>query len=458
MALSRNKSYGIDMCNGPILPCILQFALPLALSTILQLLFNAADIVVVGRYAGDNALAAVGSNSSLISLVTNLFVGLSGGTNILAARHFGAKEERRLQNTVHTSILLALCSGLFLTIVGALSSRTVLIWMRCPDKVLDLATLYLRIYFLGMIPTMLYNFGAALLRAKGDTQRPLYFLFSAGIINVLLNLFFVKTLQMSVAGVALATVISQFISGSLIVLALLREQGPLHLDLRALKFHPYELRQIMQVGIPAGLQGILFSLANVVVQSSVNLFGETVMSGNSAAVNLESFIYAICNAFHQTNGAFTSQNYGAGSYHRIKKVFIRCIACSFILVESASILLYVFGRPLLGIYTSSPAVIEAGMIRIACIALSYGINCFMDVTVGSLRGIGYNVMPMVVSLLGVCAFRLVWISTVFQIPAYHRIETVYLVYPISWTITATTHLICFLITYKKLLRQSDRLK
>lgn len=455
MAFSRKKSYEIDMCSGPILPRILQFALPLALSTILQLLFNAADIVVVGRYAGDNALAAVGSTSALINLIVNLFVGLSGGANILAARHFGAKETTRLQNTVHTSILLALCSGVFLTLVGALCSRTFLIWMHCPDSVLGLSALYLRIYFFGMIPTMVYNFGAALLRAKGDTQRPLYFLFTAGVVNVLLNLFFVINLQMSVAGVALATVVSQCISGSLVFIALLREQGPLHLDLHKLKFHPYELRQIMQVGIPAGLQSVLFSLSNVVVQSSINLFGETIMSGNSAASNLENFVFAISSAFHQTNAAFTSQNYGAGTYRRIRKIYFRCIACAFVLMQSSAVLLYLFGPQLLGIYSKTPAVIEAGMIRLTFVGLFYGIDTFMDVTVGALRGIGYNVMPMIVSLLGACAFRLVWISTVFQIPAFHRIETVYLVYPISWTITATTHIICFFITYRKLLRSAE---
>lgn len=454
MAFFRKQKYEIDMCDGPILPRILQFALPLALSTILQLLFNAADIVVVGRYAGDNALAAVGSTASLINLIVNLFVGLSGGTNILAARHFGAREEAKLRNTVHTSMLLALCSGILLTFVGVFGSRTILIWMNSPGDVLDLSALYLRIYFLGMVPTMCYNFGAALLRAKGDTQRPLYFLFAAGVINVILNLIFVIPLRMGVAGVAWATVISQCVSASLVVFSLLREQGPLHLDIHALKFHRYELRQIMQVGIPAGLQSVLFSLANVVVQSSVNLFGEAVISGNSAASNLENFVFAISSAFHQTNAAFTSQNYGAGNYPRIKKVYFRCIGCAFLLMQSCSFLLYLFGPQLLGIYSKTPSVIEAGMIRLAYVGLFYGLDCFMDVTVGSIRGIGYNVMPMIVSLLGACAFRLVWLSTVFQIPAFHRIESVYIVYPISWTITAATHMICFYITYQKLLRHS----
>lgn len=316
MMRSAKKTYEIDMLHGAILPKLLRFAVPLTLSTMLQLLFNAADVVVVGRWAGDNSLAAVGSNTSLIALLTNMFLGLSIGANILAARHFGAHEDEELSKTVHTSILLSLYSGVFLTVIGILGARTILIWMQCPANVLDLATLYLRIYFAGMTATMLYNFGAALLRASGDTQRPLYYLFASGVVNVILNLVFVIYFHMDVAGVALATVISQCISAALVVRCLMKETGPLRLDFRQLKIYPIKLKQIMQVGIPAGIQGMLFSLANVTVQSSVNSFGEIIMAGSSAAISIEQFIYSNINAFYQANVAFTSQNYGAGDYRR----------------------------------------------------------------------------------------------------------------------------------------------
>lgn len=454
MAGSKKKSYEIDMCSGSILPKVLRFSIPLTLSTMLQLLFNAADVVVVGRYAGDNSLAAVGSNTSLINLLTNLFLGLSIGANILAARHFGAHEDEELSKTVHTSILLSVCSGLLLTVVGICGARVILEWMQCPDDVLELATIYLRIYFAGMTATMLYNFGAALLRAGGDTQRPLYFLFAAGIVNVVLNLFFVIRLQMDVAGVALATVISQCISAALVIRCLMRETGALHLDLKKLKIHPMKFKQIMQVGIPAGLQGMLFSLANVTVQSSINSFDNTVLvAGSAASSSVENFVYANVNSFYQANTAFTSQNYGAGNYDRILKVRHTAVASGVISTFLISWLAILFGRQLLGIYSSSPEVVDAGMVRMWFLLALYGLDALMDVQVGSMRGIGYNVLPMLVTLVGACAFRLVWLATVFHIPAFHRIETVYIVYPISWTLTALAHGICFFFAYRKLMRR-----
>ena len=454
MAGSMKKSYEIDMCSGSILPKVLRFSIPLTLSTMLQLLFNAADVVVVGRYAGDNSLAAVGSNTSLINLLTNLFLGLSIGANILAARHFGAHEDEELSKTVHTSILLSVCSGLLLTVVGICGARVILEWMQCPDDVLELATIYLRIYFAGMTATMLYNFGAALLRAGGDTQRPLYFLFAAGIVNVVLNLFFVIRLQMDVAGVALATVISQCISAALVIRCLMRETGALHLDLKKLKIHPMKFKQIMQVGIPAGLQGMLFSLANVTVQSSINSFDNTVLvAGSAASSSVENFVYANVNSFYQANTAFTSQNYGAGNYDRILKVRRTAVASGVISTFLISWLAILFGRQLLGIYSPSPEVVDAGMVRMWFLLALYGLDALMDVQVGSMRGIGYNVLPMLVTLVGACAFRLVWLATVFRIPAFHRIETVYIVYPISWTLTALAHGICFFFAYRKLMRR-----
>lgn len=453
MASSSKKSYEIDMCNGPILPKLLRFSVPLTLSTMLQLLFNAADVVVVGRYAGDNSLAAVGSNTALINLLTNLFLGLSIGANILAARHYGAREDEELSKTVHTSILLSIYSGILLSIVGVCGARVILEWMQCPDDVLGLATIYLRIYFAGMTATMLYNFGAALLRAGGDTQRPLYFLLAAGVVNVVLNLFFVIKLQMDVAGVALATVISQCISAGLVIRCLMKENGPLKLELKKLKIYPMKLKQIMQVGIPAGFQGVLFSLANVTVQSSINSFDDTVLvAGSSASSSVENFVYANVNSFYQANTAFTSQNFGAGNYKRILKIRHTAVIAGVISTTLLGWIAILFGHQLLGIYSTSPEVVQAGMLRMWFMLVVYGLDALMDVQVGSMRGIGYNVLPMLVSLVGACVFRLVWLATVFQIPAYHRIETVYIVYPISWALTALAHGICFFFAYRKVVR------
>lgn len=457
MMRSAKKTYEIDMLHGAILPKLLRFAVPLTLSTMLQLLFNAADVVVVGRWAGDNSLAAVGSNTSLIALLTNMFLGLSIGANILAARHFGAHEDEELSKTVHTSILLSLYSGVFLTVIGILGARTILIWMQCPANVLDLATLYLRIYFAGMTATMLYNFGAALLRASGDTQRPLYYLFASGVVNVILNLVFVIYFHMDVAGVALATVISQCISAALVVRCLMKETGPLRLDFRQLKIYPIKLKQIMQVGIPAGIQGMLFSLANVTVQSSVNSFGEIIMAGSSAAISIEQFIYSNINAFYQANVAFTSQNYGAGQFERLRPIALYSAACSASVGVLGGLLGYVFGTQLLHIYSSSDAVVAAGMVRIGIIFPLYIFAALMDVIVGAIRGIGYSITPMIVTLLGACAFRILWISTVFQIPRFHTVQCIYWSYPISWALTFLVHLICLSLALRRIYRREGML-
>ena len=315
------------MCSGPILPKLLRFTIPLICSSMLQLLFNTADIIVVGRFAGDNSLAAVGSTSSLINLLVNLFMGLSVGANILAAKHFGGRDDKSLHETVHTAMAMSLISGLAITVIGFFGARRILILMQSPPEVLELAVLYLRIYFLGMTATMLYNFGAALLRAVGDTQRPLYYLTLSGVVNVVLNLIFVIVFRMDVAGVALATVIAQCISAALVVRCLIKETGAIHLDLRKLKLYPIPLKQILRVGLPAGLQGVLFSLSNVVIQSSVNTFGETVVAGASAASSVENFIYIAMNSIHHATISFTSQNYGAGNYQRIRRVFFIAEGC-----------------------------------------------------------------------------------------------------------------------------------
>lgn len=447
-----NKKYEIDMCSGSVYSKMLLFALPLMCSSILQLLFNAADIVVVGRFAGDNALAAVGSNTALINLLTNIFVGLSVGSNVLTAQYYGAKKDSDLKETVHTSMLLSIYSGVILTVIGLVGARGLLELMQAPPEVLELAVLYLRIYFLGMTSMMVYNFGSAILRAVGDTKRPLYYLLSAGIVNVVLNLFFVIACHMGVAGVGIATVISQTISALLVVCCLVREQGGIHLELKELAISKEKLGKIMQIGLPAGFQGTVFSLSNVVIQSAVNSFGNIAVAGNSAAANIEGFVYMAMNAFYQATISFTSQNYGAKEYKRIYKILF---AGELFVVITGTVLgnlAVFFGETLLGIYSSSAEVIAAGMMRVRIICSVYALCGVMDVLVGALRGIGYSIIPMIVSLVGACGLRLLWIATVFWIPEYHSLTTVYISYPITWTITLTVHAVTFALAARKVLR------
>lgn len=442
--MEKSKKYEIDMCSGSIFKKMLLFALPLMCSSILQLLFNAADIVVVGHFAGDHALAAVGSNTALINLLTNLFVGLSIGTNVLVAQYYGAKKEQELKETVHTSMMLSVYSGILLTIVGVIAARQILIWMQAPSEVLGLAVIYLRIYFIGMTSTMIYNFGSAILRAVGDTKRPLYYLLGAGVVNVVLNLIFVVLFQMGVAGVGAATVISQTISAFLVVRCLILEQGGIHLELKELRIHKDKFIRILQIGLPAGFQGTVFSLSNVVIQSAINSFGAVVVAGNSAASNIEGFVYMAMNAFYQATISFTSQNFGAKQYKRINKILF--VGELYVIITGLVLgnLAVIFGKELLGIYSSSEEVIQTGIVRLRIIGITYALCGIMDVLVGALRGIGYSIMPMIVSLVGACGLRLIWIATVFQIPAYHSQTTIYMSYPITWTITLTVHALCFL--------------
>lgn len=442
------KSYEIDMCNGPILGKILVFSIPLMLSGILQLLFNAADVIVVGRYAGSQSLAAVGSTTSLINLLVNVFIGLSIGVNVLVAQYYGAKKEQDANDTVHTAVSLSLVSGVILIFLGILAAKPLLELMGTPEDVIDKSVVYMRIFFAGMPATMLYNFGSAILRAVGDTKRPLYFLTIAGVINVVLNLFFVIALNMDVAGVALATVISQCVSAGMILLCLIQSDGCLKLKLKKLKIHKSKFRKILKIGLPAGMQGAVFSISNVLIQSSVNSFGSVAMAGNTASANIEGFIYNAMNAVYQTNLSFTSQNYGGRKYARINKILYTCIA----VVSGVGLVLglaaFAGGKTLLGIYSSDPEVLKFGMMRLAIFGTTYFLCGIMDTMVGSLRGIGASVLPMIVSLTGACAFRVLWIFTIFQ---WNRTLTVlYLSYPVSWVITGIAHIICFVLLRKKL--------
>lgn len=443
MEETKAKKYEIDMCQGPILKKMLLFAIPLMCSSILQLLFNAADIVVVGRFAGDNALAAVGANGSVINLMVNLFVGMSVGANVLAAHCYGARQEQELSETVHTAMSLSLISGVILTLAGVFGARQILIWMNTPDELLDLAALYLRIYFGGITATMIYNFGSALLRAVGDTRRPLYYLLAAGVINVVLNLYFVICLQMDVAGVGIATVISQCVSAFLVVRCLMKEQGGIQLHLKELRIYPSKLVRILKVGLPAGLQGTIFSLSNVVIQSSVNTFGATVVAGASASANIENFIYVAMNSFYQSTISFTSQNMGAGEYKRTRIVLRNGLLCVVVTALALGGITILFGKQLLGIYSTSGPVIEAGMQRLKIFACFYAFCGMMDVMVGAMRGLGQSILPMIVSLLGACGLRLLWVGTVFQMEQFHTIQGLYIAYPISWLITFLAHVGCY---------------
>ncbi len=445
------RSYEIDMCRGPLLGKILVFALPLMLSGILQLLFNAADIVVVGRFAGSQALAAVGSTGALINLIINVFIGLSIGTNVLVARYYGAGEREQVRQAVHTSVLLSIVCGLVLVVVGLALSRPLLELMGTPDDVIDMSVTYMRIFFCGMPVLMLYNFGAAILRSVGDTKRPLYFLVVAGTVNVLLNLFFVIVLGMDVDGVALATVLSQAISAGLILLCLVRMEGPCHLELKQLRIYKDKMWQIVRVGLPAGLQGCIFSISNVLIQSSVNSFGSVAMAGNTAASNIEGFVYTGMNAIYQTSLSFTSQNMGAGQHKRVGKVLKLCL----LLVSGVGLALGLtavfFGNSLLGIYSSDPQVIQYGMMRMRIIASLYFLCGVMDVLAGSMRGMGYSLLPMIVSLTGACGLRVLWIFTIFA--ANRTLVTLYISYPISWFITAAAHLFCYWWVRRKMPRE-----
>jgi len=436
------------MCNGPILGKVLVYAFPLMLSGVLQLLFNAADVIIVGRFAGSQSLAAVGSTTALINLLVNIFLGLSVGVNVLVAQYYGAKKEQDVNETIHTAITVSLVCGVFLIFVGLAASRPLLEWMGTPADVIEKSTIYMQIYFAGMPVIMLYNFGSAVLRAIGDTKRPLYFLTVAGVVNVVMNIFFVTQLHMDVAGVALATVLSQVISAGLVVRCLMKSDGCLKLELKKLKIDMFKLKRIVKVGLPAGMQGAIFSVSNVLIQSSVNSFGSIAMAGNTASSNIEGFIYIAMNSLYQTNLSFTSQNYGGGKYSRLNRITLTCLGVVVAVGLTLGLSAYAAGDFLLGIYSSDPEVVQYGLKRLAVFGGTYFIGGMMDVMVGAIRGIGYSVLPMCVSLIGVCAMRILWIYTIFQ---WHRsLQTLYISYPITWIITVTVHIICFIKIRKKL--------
>lgn len=449
---ASSRKYEIDMCNGPLLGKIMIFYVPLMLSGILQLLFNAADIVVVGRFAGNEALAAVGSTGALTNLLVNIFIGLSVGANVLVARYYGANRKDDLRDMVQTAIATALGGGIILIFLGFFLAKPALGWMGTPEDVINHSVLYMRIYFAGMPFMMTYNFGSAVLRAVGDTKRPLYYLLVAGVVNVVLNLVFVIVFHMGVAGVATATVVSQAISAALVVRCLIQTDGAYRLVLQGIKIVPEKLLGMVQIGIPAGMQGALFSISNVLIQSSVNSFGSVAMAGNTAGSNIEGFVYTSMNALYQAAISFCGQNFGAKKYKRIGRVLLICEALVVVIGLAMGNVAYLFGGTLLKLYTVDPEVIAYGILRMRIICVPYFLCGMMDVAVGAMRGMGYAIMPMLVSLTGACLFRVVWIYTVFQ--SFHTLECLYYSYPISWFLTFAVHMVCFTIVYRKLLKRS----
>lgn len=446
----KKKEYSINTTEGTLFPKILSFAIPLILSSVLQLLFNTVDMVVAGRFAGKTALAAIGSTSSLINLLVNVFLGLSVGANVLVARFFGSGQEKDVHETVHTAVSLSVIGGIVLSFIGVIFAPKILVLMGTPLSVLPDASLYIRIYFVGMPVQMLYNFGAAILRSVGDTKRPLTYLTISGALNAICNVIFITVFGMGVDGVAWATVLSQTVSACLVARCLIKSDECYRLEIKRLRIYKNKLMQIMRLGLPAGFQGAIFSISNVLIQSSINSFGEDAMAGSTAASNLESFVYCSMNAIYHTCLSFTSQNYGAKKFDRIKKLFLLCLGLVIVIGASMGSLVYIFGPHLLAIFAGNndkDVVIYYGMIRAQIIMLSYFTCGIMEVAVGAIRGLGYSIMPMIVSLLGACGLRIVWIFTVFRM--YRSLECLYLSYPISWVVTFSVHLVCFIIVFNR---------
>lgn len=442
----KSNKYEIDMCNGSIMDKLVSFALPLMLSGILQLMFNAVDIIVVGRFSGSEALAAVGSTTALINVFTNLFIGISLGANVLAARFFAAGRREEMSETVHTSITLALISGIFMAFVGLIFSKGALELMGTPEDVIGLSTLYMRIYFMGMPFFMLYNYGAAILRAVGDTKRPLYFLIIAGVINAGLNMVLVIVFGLGVAGVGIATVFSQMVSCVLVLTCLCRAEGSYKLSFSKLSMKGYYLKQIFQVGIPAGIQSTVINFSNALLQSSVNSFGSTAMAGYTAANNILGFLYVSINSVTQACMSFTSQNFGVGKYKRMDRVLMDCMILS---VGAALVLgcgAYFFGAEILQVYTEEADVIQCGVEILSITTVPYFLCGIMDLFPGALRGMGYSAVPMVLSIIGTVGMRVLWIFVFF--PQHRSLYFLFISYPASWIATIVMQVVCYYFVRK----------
>ena len=450
----KNNKYEIDMCNGTLMDKLISFSLPLMLSGILQLLFNAVDIIVVGRFTGSQALAAVGSTTALINIFTNLFIGISLGANVLAARFYASGKEKEMSETVHTSITLALISGLVMALAGVLLARFALNLMGTPNDVIDQSVLYMRIYFLGMPFFMLYNYGAAILRAVGDTRRPLFFLVISGMTNAVLNLVLVIVFHMGVAGVAIGTIVSQLISSILVLRCLYTSNTSYRLYFSKLGIKTQYLKQIFQVGIPAGIQSTVINLSNALLQSSVNSFGSVAMAGYTAANNIFGFLYMSVNAVTQSCMSFTSQNYGVKKLKRMDRVLLDCMILSVGVTLTLGCGAYFFGPELLKIYTSDADVIRCGVEVLAFTTVPYFCCGIMDLLPGALRGMGYSGVPMILSIIGTVGTRIVWIFGLF--PAHRSLSFLFISYPVSWILTILMQAVCFCFVRKHVHQSVNR--
>ena len=446
--MKGKKDGSVLMTEGVIWKQLVIFSIPLLIGNLFQQLYNTVDSIVVGQFIGSEALAAVGSSTPLINLIIGMCMGIAVGSGVIISQYYGAKRDQDVNETVHTAVAISLLSGVFLVALGLLVTRPLLELMGTPDDVIDKSAIYMKIYFAGMPATMLYNFGSAVLRAVGDTRRPLYFLTAAGVVNVVLNLFFVISLNMDVAGVALATVISQVISAGLVFWCLVKSEGALKLRIRDLRISKVKLKRIAKIGLPAGMQGAVFSISNVLIQSSVNSFGSIAMAGNTASQNIEGFIYNAMNAIYQTNLSFTSQNYGGRKYKRIGRITLTCVGVVTAVGLGMGLAAFAAGESLLRIYSSDPEVIQFGLKRMAVFGTTYFLCGIMDTMVGSIRGLGSSVIPMCVSIIGVCGLRVLWIFTVFQWS--RSLTTLYLSYPVTWVVTGAVHIACFLMLKRKL--------
>jgi len=452
--MSNRQHQTADMLQGSLLKNIWIFSVPLMLTNFLQMLFNAADTVIVGRFAGQQALAAVGATGSLCFLLISLFNGLSMGSNVLIARYLGANDQKSVERAVHTSMALSGVSGIILVVLGYFLSRPLLTLMSTPADIIDLSVLYMRIYFVGAFFSLIYNFGASILRAKGDTKRPLYFLFISGATNAVLNLVFVVFFQWSVFGVAFATVISQALAAVMVCAALCKQQDATRLDFKKLSIDPSMAGSIIRIGVPAGIQGMVFSLSNVVIQSSINSFGSSaIVAGNSAAGNIEGFVYIGMMAFTQACMTFTSQNIGARNYSRVKEIMNLTMILTVASAAVISFTVWLFGDFFLGLYTTEAAVVELGKIRLTYVVLPLLLNGILDIFVASMRGMGYSMLPTVTMILGICGVRLLWIWTVF--PVHSTLTAIYLCFPISWTITSIFQWIFWHHCHKELLKTAS---
>ncbi len=440
-----------DLTRGSLGKQILFFSLPLMLSNVLQVLFNMADIAVVGRFAGSLALGSVGSTTTLVAMFTGFLIGMSGGINVLVARHFGAQNRRGLTETVHSAALLSLLTGLVLLLTGVCFSKGILRLLNTKPELIDGAALYIRIYFLGMPALAIYNFGNAVFSAVGDTRRPLYYLSAAGIINLILNLFFVIVCKMDVAGVATASVISQYISALLIIAALFRSREVYALRLSALRLSRDKASDILRIGLPAGMQNAIFQIANLFIQVGVNSFSATMVAGNSAAANADSLVYDVMAAFYTACGSFMGQNYGAGKKERIRKSYLVSLAYSFGTGLAMGLLLVACGPQFLSLFTTEPAVIEAGMRRLTIMGISYGFSAFMDCSIAASRALGKSLAPTIIVIMGSCVFRIIWVYTIFAY--FQTIPSLYLLYIFSWSITAIAEMIYFVKVYRKLTKE-----